>query len=318
MKTEITVIVMTYNQKEYISKALDSILSQNIDIGYSILIHDDCSNDGTYEILLDYQTKYPNKIQIIHQETRKFLVDGFNMMIYKYVVPHIETKYVAYCDGDDFWCDDFKLQKQYDFMEKHKDYSMCFHSAYQLKNDEDMSSKWFISKEKDIDMTDLINDKPGICVATSSIFLRKEVFVDFPDWRKAFPVEDVPMYIMAAIYGKIHCLSDVMCVYRQFASGSWTSQNKNNLDRKAKHLNGIKEAIIIFDEWSQRKYSDLVTLQINSCDFRIALLTKNYNVIFNKTYKHLLKRMTFKERISLKLQYRLPCLYNLLHKKKKD
>ena len=317
MNSEITVVVMTYNQKEYISKAIDSILSQQFATDYSILIHDDCSSDGTYEILLDYQSKYPNKIQIIHQKTRKFLIDGFNMMIFKYVVPHIKTKYVAYCDGDDFWCDDYKLQKQYDFMEKHKGYSMCFHSAYQLKNDGDMSSKWFISIEKDIDMSDLINDKPGICVATSSIFLKKESFIDFPEWRRNFPVEDVPMYMMAAMHGKIHCLSDVMCVYRQFALGSWTSQNKNDLDKKIKHLSSIKEATICFNEWSQHKYNDLVVQQIEGCDFRIGLLTNNFNVIFNKNYKRQFKRLPLKEQISLKLQYRLPCLYNLLHKKKK-
>lgn len=308
---------MTYNQKEYIAKAIDSILSQKVNIDYSILIHDDCSSDGTYEIVLDYQSKYPNKIQVIHQNNRKFLIDGFNMMIYKYLVPHIKTKYVAYCDGDDYWCDDTKLQKQYDFMEIHKDYSMCFHSAYQLKSSGDMSSKWFISKDKDIGMSDLVNDKPGICIATSSIFLKKEVFVNFPNWRKEFPVEDVPMYMMAAIYGKIHCLSDAMCIYRQFASGSWTSQNKNDIDRKLKHLRGIKEATMSFNEWSQHKYSDLVDLQIKGCDFRIAILTKNYSVIFNKTYKHLFKRLPFKERLSLKLQYRLPNLYNLLHNKKR-
>ena len=315
MNDELIVIVMTYNQKEYISKALDSILSQKVGIDFSILIHDDCSNDGTYEILLDYQKRYPKKIQIIHQETRKFLKDGFNLMIYKYVVPHINSKYVAYCDGDDYWCDDSKLQKQLDFMKSHPDYSLCYHSAYQMKNDGEISSKWFFSEDKDIDMSELVNDKPGIRIATSSIFLKKEIFVDFPEWRKQFPVEDVPMYMMAAMYGKIHCMHDIMCVYRQFASGSWTSQNKNNLERKLKHLIGIKEATIIFNEWSNHKYEDLVASQIKGCNFRIALLTNDYEVIFDKTNKHLLKRLPFKDRLSLKLKYRHPRLYNLLIKR---
>ena len=314
MKSALTVIVMTYNHKDYIAKAIDSILLQIVKVDFSILIHDDCSDDGTYEILLDYQKRYPDKIQIIRQETRKFLKDGINLMIYKYVVPKIKTKYVAYCDGDDFWCDNHKLQKQYDFMELHPEYSMCFHSAYQLKNNGDMSSKWFISKERDIDMSDLINDKPGICVATSSIFLKKEVFVDFPDWRKQFPVEDVPMYMMAAIYGKIRCMSDVMCVYRQFSSGSWTSQNRSNIERKLKHLNSIKAATSCFNEWSHYKYNDLVTQQIKGCDFRIALLSEDFGFVFDKKNKYLLKRMPFKERLSLKLKYKHPNLYNLLRK----
>ena len=70
---DITVVVMTYNQKDYIKQALDSILSQKVSVDFDILIHDDCSDDGTYQILLDYQNKYPKKIRIIRQDSRKFL-----------------------------------------------------------------------------------------------------------------------------------------------------------------------------------------------------------------------------------------------------
>ena len=102
---EITTVVMAYNQKDYIKQTLDSILSQKTNVDFDILIHDDCSNDGTYGILLEYQSKNPKIIRIIREESRKFLVEGFNMMICNYVAPHIDSKYVAYGDGDDYWCD---------------------------------------------------------------------------------------------------------------------------------------------------------------------------------------------------------------------
>lgn len=314
MNPIITVIIMTYNQKDYIAKAIDSILSQDIDVDFDILVHDDCSDDGTYQIILDKQKEYPNKIRIIRQESRKFLIDGFNMMIYKYVVPHIESKYVAYCDGDDYWCDNSKLFKQYDFMEKHPEYSMCFHSAYQLKRDGDMSSKWFIKDEGDIDMSNLINDKPGIEIATSSIFLKSEVFKDFSEWRKAYPVEDVPMYITAALYGKIHRLKDIMCVYRQFASGSWSSQNIENVQRKIDHLEKSKAAIIFFDEQTDKQYHDLAIKQIESCDFRIALIKKEFKTLFSKKYKRFIKRINKRERLALYLECYTPCLYKRINK----
>lgn len=314
MKATITVIVMTYNQAAYIGKALDSILSQKINVDFNVLVHDDHSDDGTYEILLDYQKKYSDIINIIRQDSRKFLIYGFNMMIYNYVVPYVHSEYVAYCDGDDYWCDDLKLQKQYDFMSAHPEYSMCFHSAYQLRANDDMSSKWFIVEEGDVEMSDLVNDKPGVCIATSSIFLKSEVFKDFSEWRKAFPVEDVPMYMTAALYGKIHRLKDSMCVYRQFAVGSWSSQNKNNKERVINHLNGIKTASVLFNEQTKNKYDNLVKLQIESCDFRIAIANKNFKTIFDKKYKRFLKRMSFKERLGLRLQYKFPCLYNFIKK----
>ena len=314
---KITVIVMTYNHKDYIKKALDSILSQKINVEYNILIHDDCSNDGTYQILLDYQNKYPQKICIVRQKTRKFLSDGFNMMIFNYVVPHIKSKYVAYCDGDDYWCDDLKLQKQYDFMEEHNDYSMCFHCAYQLRPNNDMSSKWFIADEGDIGLESLLNEKPGIPVATSSLFVKSNVFINFSDWRKAYCVEDLPLYMTAALEGKIHRLADVMCVYRQFATGSWSSQNQDNLNRLISHQENLIRNASNFDKQTNYKHHNLVINHIEGCEFRIAVLKRDFNTIFSKKYKRFMKQLSKKERLSLKLQFRLPCLYNVLHKKRK-
>ena len=315
---EITVIVMTYNHKDYIKQALDSILSQTIDVDFDILIHDDCSNDGPYQILLDYQNKYPKKIIIVRQESRKFLDEGFNMMIFNHVVPHIDSKYVAYCDGDDYWCDNIKLQKQYDFMESHKDYSMCFHCAYQLRPNNDMSSKWFIKEEGDITLQDLINENPGIPIATSSLFVRGNVFKDFSDWRKSYSIEDLPLYMTAALEGKIHRLKDIMCVYRQFSIGSWSSQNKDNIKRLITHQENLIKGATLFDEQTNHKYHNLVANHVEGCQFRIAMIRQDYRFIFLKKNKRFVKQLSAKERLSLKLQYRLPCLYNLLHKKKKD
>lgn len=314
----ISVILMTYNQKDYIEKAIDSVLCQKTNVDYDILIHDDCSDDGTYEIILNKQKEYPNKIKIIKEESRRFLIDGFNMMIYKYVVPHVDSKYIAYLDGDDYWCDENKLQKQYDFMESNKDYSMCFHCAYQLKNDNDFSSKWFIDEEGDIDMSDLINDKPGIKIATSSIFLKSEVFKDFSEWRKKYPVEDVPLYMTAILYGKVHRLKDIMCVYRQFASGSWSSQNRDDSNRKIKHLKDLTSATIEFDEQTNYKYHELVIKQIEGCDFRIAYIKKDFKKIFSKQNKRFINRLNIKERMIMLLEYKMPKAYNFLKKVKKD
>ena len=316
MKHTITVIVMTYNQKDYIRESLDSILRQKINVDFNILIHDDCSSDGTSEIIDEYKKQYPDKIEVIHQKDRTYPVVGFNGMLYTYVVPKIESDYIAYCDGDDYWTDDEKIKKQYDFMVSHPEYSMCFHSAYQLRPNNDMSSKWFIKDEGDIDMSDIISERPGVCVATSSIFLRGEVFKDFSDWRKKYPVEDVPMYITAAMQGKIHRLKDVMCVYRQFAVGSWSAQNQGANDKMVKHLSEMKKAVLRFDEQTNEQYHDLVVKEVESFDFRIARLTNDLKTVFSKANKRFVKRLKFKERFSLKLQYRTPSLYNLLKKKK--
>lgn len=316
MSRTITVVVMTYNQKKYIGQALDSILAQKGDVDFDILIHDDCSNDGTTDLIKEYQKNNPGIIRIIEEDERRFQKEGFNMMIFNHVVPSIDSKYVAYCDGDDYWCDDYKLKKQLEFMENNPDYSMCFHCAYQLKNNTDLSSKWFIGNEGDVDMSFIISETPGIKIATSSIFVKSDVFKDFPNWRKQYPVEDIPLYINTAIKGPIHRLGDVMCVYRQFSDGSWSGQNKDNSQKMIEHLEKMKTAVIRFDEQSGGQYHQLVSNQVLSFEFRIALLKKDYTTIFLKKYRHLYKKMSKKERISLKLQYKAPHLYNLFHRKK--
>lgn len=318
MKKELTVIVMTYNQVSYIKKAIDSILMQKIDIDFDILIHDDCSDDGTYEILCKYKNKIPNKIHIIRQKERRFLIDGFNMMIFKYIVPNISSRFVAYCDGDDYWCDEHKLQKQYDFMIQNPQYSMCFHSAYQLRDEGDMSSNWFFGDECDIEMCDVINDRPGIRVPTSSIFLQSSSFKDFSEWRMMFPVEDVPMYMTALLHGKVHRFSEKMCVYRQFASGSYTAQLRLDEQKVLKHAKETIDAITFFDKDTDFKYHNLVILQIGRYNFRIALSKKDYKTVFNKQYKRFFKQLPIRERVSLFLQYKAPCFYGILHKKRKN
>ena len=312
MVPKITVVVMTYNHKDYIGAALDSILFQEIDVDFNILIHDDCSSDGTTDILKDYQKKHPDKIDIIFQSKRQFALLGYNEMIYRYIVPKLKSDYVAICDGDDYWADSKKLQKQFDFMESNRDYSMCFHSAYQLKPNGDMSSKWYIKPEGDLVMSDIINDRSGICAATSSIFIRTTVYSNFPSWRISFPVEDVPLCIDAALHGKIHRFKEIMSVYRQFAVGSWSDQNSKDISRVIEQHHSLIGSMKLFDKEFNYAYHHLVESYINGCEFRIALFQNNYQKVLEKKYKKIFRRLPFKERLSINLQYKHPTLYKLL------
>ena len=314
MDDVVTVVIMTFNQASFIKKTLDSVLSQKTTFKYNVLIHDDCSSDGTYEILLDYKKKDPDRIVVIRQNERRFLIDGFNSLIFNNVVPQIKTKYVAYCDGDDYWCDDYKLQKQYDFMESHREYSMCFHNAYQLKPGGDISSKWYINKEGDLHIDDFINDKSGVPVATSSVFIKSEVFNEFEDWRMSFPIEDRPMYINASIRGKIYRLPEIMCVYRQFAQGSWSLQNKIDPKRKIAHYEECKKAIVKFDIFTNHIYYDLVTKYYNKCSFMSDYYKGDLKAILSKKNREQFRKLALKTRISLKLKYKFPKIYSIFIK----
>lgn len=316
MKPRITVVVMTYNHVAYIRKTLDSILSQKVNCFYNILIHDDCSNDGTTQIILEYQQKNHGKINCIIQKNRQFLTLGYNEMIKSFIVPNLVSDYVAICDGDDYWIDNNKLQKQLDFMDANNDYSMCFHSAYQLKPSGDIKSKWYIKNEGDIDLSDIISYHPGVCAATSSIFVRTSVYCDFPRWRTSFPVEDLPLCIDAALFGKIHRFKEIMCVYRQFSNGSWSQQNQTNPSRMIEQHNALINSIKLFNKATNYSYQSLINSYIDGCEFRLALLKNDLETVFNKHYRYILKKLPFRDQFVLSLKFHFPGLYNLCHRKK--
>lgn len=115
---KISVLVLAYNHERYIRQALDSILSQNIDVPYEIIIHDDVSTDGTRRILYEYKKKYPDIIKLL---LRKEKARPLTYAVYQ-ILKIAKGKYIASCEGDDYWIDNNKLQKQYDFMENNANY----------------------------------------------------------------------------------------------------------------------------------------------------------------------------------------------------
>ena len=130
----VSICCITYNHAPFIRKALDGFLMQEPPTGvfanepwYEILIHDDCSTDGTTEIVKEYAAKYPDKIFPLYEEVNQYS-QGKEDVIDMYNYGRARGKYIAYCEGDDYWTDSQKLRRQVDFMETHPDYSVCFHN----------------------------------------------------------------------------------------------------------------------------------------------------------------------------------------------
>jgi glycosyltransferase involved in cell wall biosynthesis len=136
-KPIVSVCVLTYQHKPYIKECLDGILMQQTNFPFEILIGEDSSTDGTREICIEYAEKYPNKIRLFlhHRENNIKINDSptgrFNLL-YSFFIAR--GKYIALCEGDDYWTDPYKLQKQCDFLEANEDFSICF--TYSQKVDE--------------------------------------------------------------------------------------------------------------------------------------------------------------------------------------
>ena len=125
MKPLLSIICITYNHKDFIRQALEGFVMQKTNFKFEVLIHDDASTDGTADIIREYEAKYPDIIKPIYQKENQFS-KGVHILK-TFIYPRVLGKYVALCEGDDYWTDPNKLQKQVDFLEAHPEYSGCFH-----------------------------------------------------------------------------------------------------------------------------------------------------------------------------------------------
>ncbi len=222
----VSICSITYNHAPFIRQCLDGFLMQQCNFPIEIIINDDCSTDGTTEIIREYAEKYPDKIfPIFHEEN--LYSQGVRGMFQKFVFPKAQGKYIAICEGDDYWTDPLKLQKQVDFLESHPDYSMCCHASTIKLHDTEWI-KTYGDKEDCNLVTKDVFLKGGEFIVTASICFRSDLLNGFSEFAEGCPVGDYPLQIWCAMHGKIRCLKDAMSVYRQGNLGSWTKRIEEN------------------------------------------------------------------------------------------
>ena len=230
---KVSVTCTTYNQKNYIARALDSFLAQRTDFPFEIIVHDDCSTDGTAEIVREYAEKYPDKIVPILQTENQY---SKGKRLSGFINPKIRGQYKAPCEGDDYWTDPLKLQKQADFLDAHPDYAMVTHAASCVDADGKPLSEIRRPAECDRDYTaDEVIAVGGGLFHTASVMIRSEIALNYPPYFYTCPVGDYPMQILAGLAGKIRYLDEEMSAYRVVARGSWTAQILSSDEKTAKH-----------------------------------------------------------------------------------
>lgn len=222
-KVKVQIVCVTYNQKDYIKEALDSFIMQKTNFDFEVLIGDDCSTDGTSEIVEEYVNKYPDIIKHFRRNPNMGPLENFMDLC-----DRVTAKYAAFCDGDDFWTDENKLQKQYDFMERNEDVNICCHRT-KIQANEDWSLYSFYAKQdfiipngkkapsnKKLIVSNIIYEYPH----TSSLFIRWNKNVRIPENLKSNGVSgDIPIILLYLGQGYIYISSEVMSVYRRGKSG---------------------------------------------------------------------------------------------------
>jgi glycosyltransferase involved in cell wall biosynthesis len=225
---KVSVLIITYNQEEFIAQAINSALMQEVSFDYEIIIGEDASTDRTREIVLELEKEYPDRIRVLlHDrlaaERDRALGLGGRAGFLK-CLEACRGQYVALLEGDDYWIDVHKLQKQVDFLESDPDFAICCHNVTVFYEDGSKEPANLIPPDqKEVStLEDLlfINFLP-----TCSVVFRRGLFGVLPEWYSSLTIGDWPLHIMNARHGKIGYINEVMGVYRVHHSGFWTSMD---------------------------------------------------------------------------------------------
>lgn len=217
----VSILCEVYNHETFLRDCLDGFLKQETNFDFEVLIHDDASTDKSAQIIQEYTDNYPNLFKPIIQKENQY---SKGRSIWKtFQFPRVRGKYIAHCEGDDYWTDPVKLQKQIDFLESHPDYSMCFHNAtvhYENQSKPDHAFVKLETREYQVE-ENVVN----WIVPTASIVYRKDV-LDSKWYREVmasskFLVGDNPLVRSCGMVGKLYAFSDIMSVYRK-QPGGWT------------------------------------------------------------------------------------------------
>ena len=307
---KVSVLMTTYNHERFIAQAIDSVLMQKVNFDYEIVIGEDCSKDNTRNILIDYQEKHPDIIRLLLHERNLGLYGKYNFIeTYK----ACRGQYIAMLEGDDYWTSPHKLQKQVDFLDRHPECSICFHSVIRLCEDKSHESYVFSPRDKkEIYTLEDLLDK--YLIAAASMMFRKGLFGDFPSWFYLTAMGDWALNILNAQHGKIGYINEVMGVWRIHSGGFWSS--KGLIERLQEEIKAYR----FVNSHLNFRYNRLIRSKVSRDYLRIAEEYKQRDDRVNALIN--LARSTRKSPYNLSISYlrlflmilelSLPKLYNRL------
>lgn len=230
MQPLVSICSLVYNHEPYLRQCLDGFVMQQTSFPFEVVIHDDASTDGSAAIIREYATRYPNIFVPIYQTENQY--SQGKKVSSTYVFPRARGKYIALCEGDDYWTDPLKLQKQVDFLEANPEYSMCFHSANVFCQSSGQYNDLFAYvQDREYEGVEFIKKWT---VPTASVCFRRNVIDSelYQTVRKNpyFVYGDLILFLSCASLGRIRGLSSMMSVYRRLDNGAVLSAKSPEME----------------------------------------------------------------------------------------
>ena len=207
-----------YNHEPFLRQCLDGFVMQKTSFRFEAIVHDDASTDRSASIIREYASKYPNTIKPIYETENQY--SKHNGTIKRVMDAACHGKYFASCEGDDYWTDPLKLQKQVDYMESHPECMLCFTNAMMHWDDgSGKPDKLFAPnlEERDYEGPEMVNDwiTPTASFVYRQSVIRTEFYQQVSHHPKLKIVGDIPLVLTCAHFGTVHALAEATCVYRR-------------------------------------------------------------------------------------------------------
>lgn len=297
-KPLVSVCCITYNHESYIRDAIEGFLMQETSFPFEVIIHDDASKDNTVDIIREYATKYPRIIKPIFQEENQYS-KGIKISS-TFVWPKAKGKYIALCEGDDYWIDSCKLQVQLDYIKCHPECSMVCHAALIVSPDKkSLKSRVRPNKgNKFFNVEDVIEGGGGL-FATNSLFYLSALTTELPDFFEKAPVGDYPLMIFLALCGKVYYIDKFFSVYRKGVKGSWTSHISSDVEKLARHYDRVLEMLNEVNQYTNYRYRTTIVKREKYLKFSLLTKINRRNIFKEVKLKNYYLSLDIKSKIKI-------------------
>lgn len=316
-EVKVSVYCLAYNHDKYIEKTLEGFVKQKTNFKFEVIIHDDASTDNTRSIIEKYVNKYPNILIPIYEDVNTYSINP-DIMFNK-IDPFLKGKYIASCEGDDYWIDEYKLQKQYDAMEANPNCSICVHSVARIDESGKPLGTYIPDKHYKVNKTgEILQDDVAKLLFSyssnpfqpSSCFYRKDMLV-----KDELPKNARDIHVLRELLrnGSYYYINDVMSAYRIRESGNWTSSIKKLdcssyvdflIDELKEEINFDKKAN---ERWHNIIYEDIKNTLLDIYAYydkeKAINFVHEYNISFSINEKMRTNNHLFKEKIKKLICY---------------
>jgi glycosyltransferase involved in cell wall biosynthesis len=307
----VSVICCTYNQEQYIEEALKSFVMQKTSFAYEVLVSDDASQDGTARIIRRYERDYPEIIRPVYFTENQYSKGNSPYLTLSKMA---RGRYIALCEGDDYWISDDKLQKQYEALEAYPECDMCAHGALLVRASDRKTIGTVEPRQGDgiLTMEEVITGG-GNFIATNSLFFRASLLRQPARFAARYHI-DYAAQMNGAMRGGIYYLHDIMSAYRRGAEQSWTLYMQKNREVMARHIRTMTDMLGMVDEDTQFRFSDSIAKACRKYEFQLARVEGDIRKVYSREFADIRKAMSLKDRTILFLESFAPWTLRLRQK----